>query len=286
MIRKFEIAAIQTELCYNRYGDHDPDGLIFVPMEQLPDLLCGRKKPVPLILRVNAGDWIQVTLHNLFQRPVPYHAYPSVPLDFPFTPGNRVSLHPQFLKYGPCASGINVGCNRGEQTAGPGEQVQYLWHADREYGSCLLSSFGDLRNHRLHGLFGAVIVEPADASFYGPAMPVTEKYGEQAVVIPPGEEPFREFVLFAHNGIRLLDRDGVLIKTTEQDAEEGGHGPDHEYTGEKGYNYRSERFFNRLQRVSLIHRVFDSRLHGDPATPLLRAYEGGTDPHPAADVGG
>lgn len=29
-VRKFEIAAIQMDLEYNRYGDHDPAGLLFV----------------------------------------------------------------------------------------------------------------------------------------------------------------------------------------------------------------------------------------------------------------
>ena len=76
---------------------------------------------------------------------------------------------------------------------------------------------------------------------------------EEAVIAAPGTETFREFVLFAHSGIRLLDKDGNLIKTTEQGMEPGEEGsheaPDHEDTGEKGYNYRSERFFNRLQRV-------------------------------------
>ena len=58
-------------------------------------------------------------------------------------------------------------------------------------------------------------------------------------------------------------------------GEEGGHdAPDHEDTGEKGYNYRSERFFNRLQRVPLIYKVFNSRVHGDPATPVFQAYTG------------
>lgn len=88
-------------------------------------------------------------------------------------------------------------------------------------------------------------------------------------------ETFREFVLFAHNGIRLLDKEGNLIKTTGQDGDMDGHGaPDHEDTGEKGYNYRSERFFNRLKRIPLIEKIFDSKVHGDPATPLFRAYSG------------
>lgn len=279
-VRKFEIAAIQKDLIYNCFGDHDPEGLIFVPMEQACDVICGKRKPIPLILRANAGDWIEVTLHNLFDpdKPIRYNDYPSVPLDFPHEPDNRVSLNPQFLKYDPIASsGINVGYNAVEQTVRPGECIKYLWHADREYGTCLLTSFGDLRNHRHHGLFGAIIIEPTEAKYYNSFSHVDKNYKEEAVIAAPGVETFREFVLFAHNGIRLLDKDGVLIKTTEQDlmGEDGGHeAPDHEDTGEKGYNYRSERFFNRLKRIPLISKVFDSKLHGDPSTPILRTYTG------------
>lgn len=201
-----------------------------------------------------------------------------MPLDLPFVPGNRVSLNPQFLKYyAVVSSGVNVGRNPVEQTAGPGECVQYLWHADREYGTCLLTSFGDLRNHRHHGLFGAVIVEPLGATYYSGICPVEENYREEAVITALGQEIFREFVLFAHNGIRLLDKDGNLIKTTEQGLEDGGEGhgaPDREDTGEKGYNYRSERFFNHLCKLPVIHKVFSSKVHGDPATPVFRSYIG------------
>lgn len=278
VVRKFELAAIQSDLVYNRFGDHDPEGLLFVPLEQARDVMCGCKKPIPLILRANAGDWIEITLHNLFHPdlPIRFNEYPSVPVDLPHVPSDRVSLNPQFLKYDPVASsGVNVGYNPAEQTAGPGECVKYLWHADREYGTCLLTSFGDLRNHRHHGLFGAIIIEPPGARYYSSICPLDENHKEEAVIAAPGTEPFREFVLFAHNGIRLLDRDGNLIKTTEQDVEAGGHGaPDHEDTGEKGYNYRSERFYNRLRRIPLIEKVFDSKVHGDPATPLFRAYTG------------
>lgn len=280
VVRKFEIAAIQKDIAYNRYGDHDPEGLLFVPVEQEKDVLCGRKLPIPLILRVNAGDWVEVTLYNRFEPndPIRYHEYPSVPLDMVHKPSNRVSLNPQFLKYDPIASaGVNVGYNAVEQTVAPGESIKYLWHADREYGTCLLNSFGDLRNQRYHGMFGAIIVEPAGAKYYNTIIPSDRNYNEQAVIAAPGVKKFREFVIFAHNGIRLLDKDGQLIKTTEQNMTpgEGGHeAPDHEDTGEKGYNYRSERFFNRLKKNPLIYKVFDSKVHGDPATPLLRAYIG------------
>jgi len=280
VVKKFEIAAIQKDLVYNRFGDHDPEGLIFVPMRHVRDIMCGRKAPVPLILRANAGDWIEVTLYNLFdpQQPIKYHDYPSVPLRFPHRPSNRVSLSPQFLKYNPVTfPGINVGYNAVEQTIGPGECIKYLWHADREYGAVLLNSFGDLRNHRYHGLFGAIIIEPTGAKYYNSIYQVSENYNETAVITAPGAETFREFVLFAHNGIRLLDKDGMLIKTTEQDitGEEATHeAPDHEDTGEKGYNYRSERFLNRLKRIPIISKIFDSKAHGDPATPIFKSYVG------------
>lgn len=97
----------------------------------------------------------------------------------------------------------------------------------------------------------------------------------QSVITAPGVKPFREFVLFAHNGIRMLDKAGELVKTTEEGGEHGAHGGvDHEDTGEKGFNYRSERFHNRLMRIPLVHKLFDSKAHGDPATPVLTAYAG------------
>lgn len=274
VIRRYEVAAIQTKIQYNKYGDHDPNGLVFVPVEDVDLILSGKKNPKPLILRANAGDWIEVTLHNMFSKkePIPYFDYPTVPLDMEYQPSDRVSLNPQFLKYDNlCDSGINVGYNNKEQTVGPGESKKYLWHADKEYGACNLQSFGDMRNHRYHGLFGAIIIEPVGAKWYGDTWMKQNIYEEQAVIEAPGVETFREFVVLIQNGIRLLDKEGELIKTTVVEADEE---PDAEDTGEKGYNYRSERFANRLKRNSGISQVFSSRVHGDPATPVFKAYSG------------
>ena len=277
IIRKFKVAAIQKDIHYNKYGDHDPDGLLFVPLEQANDVICGCKEPIPLILRANAGDWIEVTLFNMFdpEKPIKYNAYPSVPVDKPHKPSNRVSLSPQFLKYDTInSSGLNVGFNSVEQTVKPGKSIKYLWHADKEYGACLINSFGDLRNHRHHGLFGTIIIEPPAAKYYNQYFPKLDNYNEQAVITAPGIESFREFVLFAHNGIRLLDKSGKLIKTAAEGGDSAHDGEEHEDTGEKGYNYRSERFFNRLKRNSKVYKVFNSKTHGDPATPVLKAYVG------------
>ena len=179
----------------------------------------------------------------------------------------------------------------------PGESKRYLWYADKEYGSCILQSFGDMRNHRYHGLFGAIIIEPPGAKWYRSFSFAEAMHEEEAVITAPGIEEFRECVVMIQNGIRMLDREGKLVKTTEKVVEETnvrnvpGEGmivgetmeemheteeqeveaPDAEDTGEKGYNYRSERFANRLKKDNRISKIFSSRVHGDPGTPAFRA---------------
>ena len=246
----------------------------FFTLEDVDLIHTGKYKPKPLILRANVGDWMEVTLYNALDpdHPVPYFDYPRVPLDKPHEHSTRVSLNPQFLQYDPvCDSGINVGYNNREQTVGIGESKKYLWHADKEYGACLIQSFGDMRNHRYHGLFGAVIVEPPGARWYENFTKKRNDYAEQAVITAPGIESFREYVVFIQNGIRLLDADGMLIQT----ASGGAHGDvDAEDTGEKGYKYRSERFANRLKKDARVWKVFSSKVHGEPATPVWKAYAG------------
>ena len=275
VIRKYEVAAIQRKISYNNYGDHDPDGLMFVPLEDTKLAMCDNSKyqPKPLIIRANAGDWVEITLHNLFdaQKPIQYFDYPRVPLDYKHKPSMRVSLNPQFLGYDAiCDSGINVGYNNREQTVGVGESKRYLWHADKEYGACIIQSFGDIRNHRYHGLFGAIIIEPVGAKWYRSFSLAKALHEEEAVITAPGEESFRECVLMIQNGIRMLDKKEILIQTANADGEP----VDAEDTGEKGYNYRSERFANRLNNNKNISKIFSSRIHGDPATPIFKSYTG------------
>ncbi|WP_242824134.1 multicopper oxidase domain-containing protein [[Clostridium] dakarense] len=264
IVREYHIAAIQKDLVYNKYEDHDPDGLLFVPHEYKDKVINGEIEPTPLILRANEGEYIKVTLTNCFEKPIPYYNYPGVPVDKVITPSMRVGLSTQFLRFNPVTdSGLNIGYNDIEQTVPPGESITYLWYADKEYGTCLLSSFTDIRNHRYHGLFGAIIIEPkgsrVDSSYeHG----YDANYREQVIVSEENNEKFREFVLFMHNGIRLIDRHGDLIQTAQEKAEhpgEGGHPEgeeppkiepvDFEDRGEKGFNYKSERFYNRLEKI-------------------------------------
>ena len=271
-IREYHIAAIQKDIKYNEFKDHDPDGLMFVPYEYKDKVLSGEMEPIPLVLRAKKGEYIKVTLTNCFEKPIPYQEFPGVPVDKKFKPSMRVGISPQFVKFDPIKdSGVNVGYNSVEQTVAPGESKEYLWYADKEYGTCLISSFTDIRNHRYHGLFGAIIIEPEDSE-----IEESYKYSEQITIKQADNNGFREFVIFMHNGIRLLDDKGNLIKTNQGEEEEGEEiePVDFEDRGEKGFNYRSERFFNRLQEYDDISKVFSSKYHKDPSTPIFEVEPG------------
>ena len=274
-IRKYEIVAVQKDIVYNRFNDHDPNGLLFVLKEDEKGVLKGRIKPKPLILRANAGDCIEVTLTNHLFKPLEQDSHPQVPVEAPFPPSNRVSIHTQLLRYDVLGSdGATVGFNL-DQTVEPGKSITYRWFADTELGACMLVDFADIRNHRHHGLFGAIIIEPTGSKYLNPA---ADKEFEaltmnSIVVSSPGQPDFREFVLFMHDGISMLDNDDIPIP----DPVDPGHGADRtdfEDQGQKAFNYRSERFENRLKQDPSVKLVMSSRVHGDPATPVFKAYPG------------
>lgn len=265
-VRKYDIVAIQREILYNRYGDRDPDGLMFVLAEDEAAVLSGRKAPEPLVIRANVGDLIEIRLTNKLPVEIPEVLFPEVPVQAPWPASNRVSLHPQRIAYdGHGSGGVTVGFNP-DQTAGPGESIYYRWYADVE-GTSILSSWGDVRNHRLHGLFGVLVVEPYGATYHDPATGRQITSGAQAVIRAPGREAFREFVVVAQNGVSLVDRNGVRVNDPD-DAD------DYEDQGQKAFNYRSERLENRLASYNRPYLLFSSRRHGDPATPVFRAYPG------------
>ena len=46
----------QRKIFYNHHGDHDPDGLMLVSLEEADKVLSEKYEPKPLILRANAGE--------------------------------------------------------------------------------------------------------------------------------------------------------------------------------------------------------------------------------------
>jgi hypothetical protein len=124
----------------------NPYALLYVRAEDLD--ANGRLKagvPVePLILRVNAGDWIEVKLTNgidpgvpavgasafMFSNNAPGAVYSTPSDQINYRTSRVVGLRPQMLAHDPGRGGNNIGFNP-VSTAAPGESVTYLWYAGR-----------------------------------------------------------------------------------------------------------------------------------------------------------
>ncbi len=120
--RFYEIEAIEIPIVYNKYGDHDPNGLLYVLKKDAAKIKDGARRNFamyppqpyhevkPLVIRANVGDKITIRFtHSL----------------------NRVlSIHVQGLRYDVQTSdGASVGFNSDSTTTG---QITYTWYADRE----------------------------------------------------------------------------------------------------------------------------------------------------------
>ena len=241
-IKVFEIAAVQAKVTYNKYGWHDPQGRFFVLKEDIEKVGSldeyirrvewGEICPEPLVIRVNAGDCIEIRLTNFLPEYIEGNAFQLKTLT------DIVGYHIHLVKFDTI---VSDGAANGWNNIAGARRCETLierFFANEELNTVFFHDHLFANMHQQHGLFGALIVEPAGAKHYSGIRPLKENYKECAVIAAPGQETFREFVLFAHNGIRLLDKNGAFIKTTEQDMEEGepgGHdAPDHEDTGEKG----------------------------------------------------
>ncbi len=290
-VRKYHLVALERRINYNSFEDHDPAGLIFVLADEVQDIIAGNKNPEPLVLRANVNECIEITVSNGLPQDLPIHTHPEVPVEAFWPPSSRISLHPQMLQYFVRGSdGATVGFNP-DQTVAPGETVTYRWYADQPYGVINLVDYGDLRSHRHHGLWAVLVVEPEGSRWLHPVTGQPLKKGAEAVIAPPFLPAIREFVVIMQDGIFILNKDDQQIPDTDNlliknfpDADgrveldtvppEENEPEDAEDQGQKAFNYRAERFRNRLEAHPFIQEIFSSGIHGDPATPLFRAYAG------------
>jgi len=142
----------------------------------------------------------------------------------------------------------------------------------RELGPINLVSFGDVVNHPVHGLFGALIIEPKGASYHdsetGAELPLGD--GVRAEIRYPdkegNEEHFKESVVFYRDGLNLHYRfdDGISVPVPDCTVCDDSYD-----LGEKGINYRSAPFWARLdqqpqprQLSKDVHRRYLPDLNG------------------------
>jgi len=123
-----------------------------------------------------------------------------------------------------------------------------------------------------------LIAEPRGSKYLSSKNRKEVETGSQVIISNPLLPEFREFALLMHDGVRLLDKDNRLIIDPEPlifgMVEEEQEEPDFEDQGSRGFNYRNERFSNRVKEFRDIHKVFSSKVFEDPSTPLFLAYPG------------
>lgn len=247
---------------YNKYGDYDPNGLLYVLEEdsqRIQEEAMRRfyqtppqpyEEVQPLVLRVNLGDTVKIYFSHQLNR--------------------RLSIHVQGLAYDVMTSdGTSTGFNQDSTTD---HEMIYTWYADKE-GVFLFHDMADAGSSEeatnIHGLFGAVIVEPPEAKWFHPETGDEIESGLMADIYQPGKPAFREYSVFFHDELEILNKDG------EPPMDHRTGLP----SSTTAISYRSEPMRNRMP---LDHGPADSGeeismsswVYGDPAPPILRAYVG------------
>jgi hypothetical protein len=95
------------------------------------------------------------------------------------------------------------------------------------------------------------------------------------VITHPAKPDFRENIVLMNSGLALFRKNGQpvpdnfdLVLTPSREAD------DPEDQGEFSINYRNEPWSHRFAEDPNITNIFSSVVHGDPATPVFRAYPG------------
>ena len=221
-VRNFTITAIQVDMVYNKFGDHDPNAKIYAlkeDVEKIQKAIADNPgKPVkevkPLALRANEGDCVQVTFSNQLSE--------------------KASIHIEGVGYDVKGSdGTQAGYNP-DSTAAPNTEINYTWNATDEgtfffYNGADLTYFTDPTGGRGtmgDGLFGALIVEPKGATWSDPVTGEELTNGLYANIHLPDQPDFREYTLFFHDGISA--QFGSLqtpAPPVEEEPEEGEEEP-------------------------------------------------------------
>ncbi|MBI4499305.1 MAG: hypothetical protein HY689_15575 [Chloroflexi bacterium] len=308
-LRRFKVVAINKDIVYNHAGEHDPNGLMYVLAEDLDAVLSGEQPTEPLIIRANVGDCIEVELENRLDpaqmQPHCFEALEAGQLGFkdpfadpsvltfpaclndqpqtesevpgfrPFPVSSRVSMNPKLVDYHIGSDGANVGFNP-DSTAGPGETILYRWFAAEQTGLAAFQDRGDVQNHLHHGLYGAIVIEPEEAEYLHPATGKRLRSGQEAVIVGDRDrETYREYVVLMNSDLALFQANGFPVPdNTDLSLTPSQVEDDPEDQGEFSIGYRNEPWVHRFLANPDLSLIFSSEVHGDPATPLFRAYAG------------
>ena len=156
-----DMVVAMRDITYNSHGWHDKHGhLYYLEAEGEPATRGGPMEP--LFFRANHGQIVNVTLRNALPPATGEtefdHAFPpcaALPWEGECAP------HVHMVKFDPiCADGASVGWNY-MSGARVGRRMVYRWWADQEFGTIFFHDHLFANYRQKHGLFGALLVEPA-----------------------------------------------------------------------------------------------------------------------------
>lgn len=204
-----------------------------------------RERVEPLVLRVNVGDCIRLTVRNQI-------------------PSSAVSVNAQMLAFDPQTSyGIAAG-NNPAQHINPNETRAYEFFASPEIGetvALLRDGANVFENPRL-GLYGAIVVGARGTRYTDPrtGQDSSGAASWRADAQPVDGRAYRDFVLFLQ----------------DEDAGIGTHRMPYveRVAGVVGLNYQRASIYPRRNTRGAARTLFATDAFGDPSTPLLEANAG------------
>ena len=272
-LRTYRPHAVDTTITYNKAGWADRTGRMYVEQSKLVN---GRVPagftPDPYTIRANVGDCVSIQLTNDLH----LDDNPAVPIDhLAKNDGvynddhltSEVSTHVHLVQFDELASdGTSVGWNY-SSSAMPGQTYGYRWFVDAPLRTVFFHDHQYANLHQGRGLFAAMNVEPAGATWHDPVTGLgTDGTGPIADIHAPNQPDFREFTLFHQDQIPMWRPDGTAVLPPKVlNNFNGGFGG-------SALNYRNEPF--ALRAGSDASNVFSSTVHGDPSTPVFKAYPG------------
>jgi hypothetical protein len=332
----FNVSAINVDITLNKYGVHDPNSFMYVLNSNISAVRAqeasgqvstglGDDAIQPLVIRAHEGDCVTVNLTNattfgvqaMDQPPEPDPADGCNNGDLPplnaagQCDGTLARTAPENISWNadglPGLSAADVSSavgNNPDNTAAAGQTQSYTVYMDPALGegAHVFHSTGDDHELQAHGLFGAIISEPAGSQWLDPNknnQPMQS--GWDATIQMPQGPSFREFALLFHEigdeGYRqIYEKPGATCDTAEHEVQSGpGVTPagcelpvvdnftDAYRPCSKAINYRSECFFERelgQKNAGFVPdeaQDYGSYANGDMATPQPDLYVG--DPY-------
>lgn len=160
--KSFDVQSINVDIPYNRFGDHDPNGRMYVLSNRIADVreqeasqevsIGLRDDPIqPLVIRANQGECVSITYTNNAD-------------------GGDFGLHVDGLPFASDSSGDAVGRNAASNPAKGGSRTYRYWiPVDPTLeGAHYLHPGPGFRDVANHGLFGSLVVESPGSTYLDP----------------------------------------------------------------------------------------------------------------------